>query len=76
MIDWDKFVYGIVRIDELVGQGLRYRLWRQDDTTPGEQYILAGQPEVSKGGGACFFIGNGPARVSVRKGKQSARVCM
>eukprot|EP00198_Chlamydomonas_reinhardtii_P011654 XP_001700991.1 predicted protein [Chlamydomonas reinhardtii] len=46
MIDWDKFVYGIVRIDELVGQGLRYRLWRQDDTTPGEQYILAGQPEA------------------------------
>ncbi|KAG2450347.1 hypothetical protein HYH02_004852 [Chlamydomonas schloesseri] len=43
MIDWDKFVYGIVRIDELRGQGLRYQLWRRDDTLPEHKYLLAGQ---------------------------------
>ncbi|EFJ44732.1 hypothetical protein VOLCADRAFT_95096, partial [Volvox carteri f. nagariensis] len=46
MIHWKRFLYDVVRIDDLNRQGLHYRLTRPDDVDRSVPFLLAGRAEA------------------------------
>ncbi|KAG2484907.1 hypothetical protein HYH03_016293 [Edaphochlamys debaryana] len=48
LIQWDRFINGVVRIDELREQGLSYRLTRGEDTDSAVEVVMAGRDRPLK----------------------------